>query len=159
LENDYAVIAKHKPIDARPNSRLQKYKVVDNFLNFWFRFIYRNRSALETGNFEYVKQIINRDYSVYSGRILEIFFQQLFADSGRYNRVGSYWEKGNVNEIDLVAINDMKKEIIIAEVKYNESKIRLEGLKNKSKNILSVYPEFTPQWLALGIEDVKDYID
>ncbi|HLP59236.1 MAG TPA: ATP-binding protein [Candidatus Deferrimicrobium sp.] len=85
LENDYAIISKHKPIDAKPNSRLQKYRITDNFLNFWFRFIYRSRSAVETGNFEYVKQIINRDYSVYSGRVLELFFQQLFADTGQYN--------------------------------------------------------------------------
>ncbi|HLP44590.1 MAG TPA: hypothetical protein VK469_01510 [Candidatus Kapabacteria bacterium] len=47
--------------------------------------MYRSRSAVETGNFEYVKQIINRDYSVYSGRVLELFFQQLFADTGQYN--------------------------------------------------------------------------
>ncbi|MCI0471220.1 MAG: ATPase, partial [Candidatus Aminicenantes bacterium] len=141
-----------------PNSRLQKYRIADNFLNFWFRFIYRNRSAVETGNFAYVKQIINRDYAVYSGRILEIFFRQLFADTGQYNRVGSYWEKGNENEIDLVAIDDMKKKIVIAEVKSNKSKIRLEGLKNKSKKILTAYPGYRPQWLALGIEDAKDYL-
>lgn len=153
LENDYALVSKHKPIDARPNSRLQKYRIVDNFLNFWFRFIYRNRSAVETGNFDYVKQIINRDYSVYSGRVLELFFQQLFADTGQYNRVGSYWEKSNENEIDLVAVNDLKKEIVFAEVKLNKSKIRLEGLKNKSKNLLAAYPGYRAQWLALGLED------
>lgn len=159
LENDYAIIAKHKPLDAKPNSRLQKYRIIDNFLNFWFRFIYRNRSAVETGNFDYVKQIINRDYAVYSGRVLELFFQQLFADTGQFNRVGNYWEKGNENEIDLVAINDMKKEIIIAEVKANKSKIRLEGLKHKAKNLLAAYPEYNAQWLALGLEDTKNYIE
>jgi hypothetical protein len=38
-------------------------------------------------------------------------------------RVGSYWEKGNQNEIDLVAVNDIKKEIVVAEIKMNPSKI------------------------------------
>jgi len=33
LENSYAIISKHKPIDAKPNSRLQKYKIMDNFLH------------------------------------------------------------------------------------------------------------------------------
>jgi len=28
------------------------------------------------------------------------------------NQIGSYWEKDNQNEIDLVALNDMKKEIV-----------------------------------------------
>ena len=49
LENDYAVIDKYKPMNAKPNSKAQKYKITDNFLNFWFRFIYRNRSAVGQG--------------------------------------------------------------------------------------------------------------
>lgn len=158
LENDYAIISKHKPINAKPNSRLQKYRITDNFLSFWFRFIYRHRSAVETGNFDYVKQIINRDYAVYSGRLLEDLFKQLFADSGQYNRIGSYWEKGNQNEIDLVAINDIKKEIVMAEIKWNKSKISLEVLKHKSKNLLAAYRNYKPQWLALSLEDVHNYI-
>jgi AAA+ ATPase superfamily predicted ATPase len=158
LEEDYAIISKHKPIHAKPNSRMQKYRITDNFLNFWFRFIYRHRSAVETGNFDYVKQIINRDYGVFSGRGLEIFFRQLFADSHQYNRIGSYWERGNQNEIDLVAVNDLEKKIVIAEVKLNKSKIRLEGLKRKSQGLLVAYPHCTPEWLALSLEDARDYL-
>ena len=29
LENNYALIKKYKPINARPNSRLQKYRIID----------------------------------------------------------------------------------------------------------------------------------
>ncbi|MGD2090857.1 MAG: DUF234 domain-containing protein [Candidatus Aminicenantes bacterium] len=68
---------------------------------------------MEVAIFDYVKQIVNRDHGVFSGRGLEIFFRQLFADSHRYNRIGSYWERGNQNEIDLVAVNDMEKKIVI----------------------------------------------
>src|SRR5208283_2167210 len=95
LEKDYAVIARYKPINAKPKSRSQKYYIVDNFINFWFRFIYRNRTAIETGNYEYIKDMIKRDYSTYSGKVLERFYHDLFAESGHYNRIGSYWEKGN----------------------------------------------------------------
>jgi AAA+ ATPase superfamily predicted ATPase len=70
----YSVISSYKPINARKNSRLQKYWISDNFLNFWFRFIYRNLSAVETGNFSYLKKYIERDYRTYSGIILEKFF-------------------------------------------------------------------------------------
>lgn len=158
LEEHYSIISKHKPIHAKPNSRMQKYRITDNFLNFWFRFIYRHRSAVETGNFDYVKQIINRDYGVFSGRGLETFFHQLFADSRRYNRIGSYWERGNRNEIDLVAVNDMEKKIVIAEIKLNKSKIRIEGLKMKSRGLLAAYPRYTPEWLALSLDDAGDYL-
>jgi len=46
LENDYDLIQRVRPINAKPNARVQRYRFKDNFLNFWFRFIYHNRSAI-----------------------------------------------------------------------------------------------------------------
>lgn len=158
LENDYAVISKIKPINAKPNSRLLKYRITDNFLNLWFRFIYRNRSAIETGNFSYIKEIFKRDYSTYSGFILEKFYHELFAATGKYNRIGSYWEKGNMNEIDLVAINDMKKQIIVAEIKLNKSRINTDELKKKAERLIVSYPSYKVDFLSLGLEDVEKYL-
>jgi len=63
----YGIIKKFLPFDSKPGSRVQKYKIADNFLNFWFRFIYRNRSSVETANFQYLKDIVKRDYQTYSG--------------------------------------------------------------------------------------------
>ncbi|MBY0545648.1 MAG: ATP-binding protein, partial [Gammaproteobacteria bacterium] len=37
LREDYAIISVIKPINALPKNRLQKYKIKDNFLSFWFR--------------------------------------------------------------------------------------------------------------------------
>src|SRR5690554_5863937 len=52
LENEYGLIKKVRPILAKPNSRTVKYSIEDNFLKFWFRFIYKYRSAVEAGNLE-----------------------------------------------------------------------------------------------------------
>ncbi len=158
LERDYAVIGRYKPVNVKPNSKAQKYRIVDNFLAFWFRFIYRNRSAVETGNFEYIRDIIRRDYSTYSGRVLERFFQALFAETGEYNRIGSYWEKDGQNEIDLVAMNDMKKTMVIAGIKMNKDRIDLAGLKAKSRALIASYPKYKVEWQALGLEDVDRLI-
>ncbi|MBI5192037.1 MAG: ATP-binding protein [Nitrospirae bacterium] len=158
LENDYALISRHKPVGAKPGSRLQKYKITDNFLNFWFRFIFRNLSAAETENYSYIKEIINRDYSSYSGRILERFFHQIFAETGNYNVIGSYWEKGNQNEIDLLAINDLKKEITMADIKLDRGKINLNALKTKAGGLLNIYSGYKVKWLGLSLEDMKDYL-
>jgi len=95
---------------------------------------------------------------MYSGLILERFFHLLIADTGQFNNVGSYWEKGNQNEIHLVAVNDMEKKILIAEIKLNKSKIRIELLKNKSKKLLDVFRDYQPEWVALGLEDVELYL-
>ena len=158
LEGEYALVDRYKPIDAKAGSRLQKYYIRDNFLNFWFRFIYRSLSAVETGNFAYLREIVERDYATWSGRILERFFRELYAASGNYNRIGSYWERGNKNEIDLVAVNDLRKELVIAEIKVNKSRINLAELEKKAKNLLSAYPGYRVEFRALGVEDAQSSI-
>ena len=67
LENEFGLIAKVRPILSKPAGKNVKYRINDNFLNFWFRFIFKYRGAIEMGNFDYVKTIINRDYKTYSG--------------------------------------------------------------------------------------------
>ena len=158
LEDEYALIARHRPINAKPGGRLQKYYLRDNFLNFWFRFIYRNLSAVETGNFAYVREIIDRDFATWSGRILERFFQELYAASGRYNRIGSYWERGNKNEIDLVAVNDLRKEVVIAEIKRNKARISLPLLERKAERLLHEYRGYQVEYRALGLEDATEFL-
>jgi AAA+ ATPase superfamily predicted ATPase len=158
LEEDYGLISRRKPVNARPNARLLKYFINDNFLNFWFRFIFRNRSAVETGNFAYIRDVIDRDYATWSGLMLERFFHQLFAESGNYNIIGSYWEKGNQNEIDLVAVNDLKKKLTIAEIKKNKSMINLDSLKMKANKLLESYQGYDVTWQALGLEDAAVYL-
>lgn len=158
LESEYALIDRHKPINAKPGSRLQKYYIRDNFLSFWFRFIYRNLSAVETGNFAYVREIVERDYLTWSGRILERFFHDLYASSKNYNRIGSYWERGNKNEIDLVAVNDMRKELVIAEIKANKGRINLAELEKKAKGLVSDYQGYSVEFRALGVEDAQQLL-
>lgn len=154
LSETYDVIEIHRPINAKPNGKLQKYLIKDNFLNFWFRFIYRHNSAIEADNFAYVKRILERDLSSFSGLILERLFQSLLASTGDYNVIGNYWERGNQNEIDIVAVNDWDKTVLIAEVKLNASRIRLGKLKEKAAKLEQYYPQHSFQYLALGLDDL-----
>jgi AAA+ ATPase superfamily predicted ATPase len=156
LEKDYAVISRYRPISAKVNSRNQKYKIVDNFLSFWFRFIYRYIAAIEIENFSYVKKIVERDYKSYCGPLLERFFQKILAETGRFNEIGAYWERDNQNEIDIVAINEMEKRILIAEIKMNKKRINLDVLTARAQPLLKHYPDYTPMFLALSIGDVID---
>jgi predicted AAA+ superfamily ATPase len=110
-------------------------------------------SAVETGNFAYIRDILERDYATWSGRILERFFHEMYAASGNFNRIGTYWERGNKNEIDLVAVNDLKKEIVIAEIKVNKNRINLSDLEKKAKNLCDDYQGYRFEFRALSIED------
>ncbi len=154
----YGILKSKRPVSSKPQSRTMKYEIADNFLRFWFRFIYKNNQAIETGNFNYVKEIISRDYAAYSGPLFEKFFHDLFAMSGKYNKIGSYWEKGNSNEIDLVAVNDMEKRITIAEIKRNRENISIRALKEKSQKLLQSYKKYEAEYLALNYENIRDYL-
>lgn len=154
LENGYSIIQKHKPIFSKPGSHNVKFFIKDNFLSFWFHFIYTSESALAINNFDFVKSKVLSQFDEYSGKILEKYFINKLADTGKYDKIGQYWEKGNKNEIDIVAINSLKKEALIGEVKLNKKKINLENLKIKSKKLVTQLKDFKITYSALSLEDM-----
>lgn len=155
LENEYTIIKKVKPIFAKEGSRTLKYEIIDNFFNFWFRFIYKYRSAIEIENYEYVKDIVLRDYATYSGKFLEKYFVEQLKLSYDYSDIGSYWERGNQNEIDIVAVNDEKKTMLIAEVKRNPKKIDIKVLEKKALKLMEKYKKYDYEFRGYSLEDMR----
>jgi hypothetical protein len=154
LEKEYSIIKRVKPIFAKEGSRVLKYALEDNFFSFWFRFIYKYKSAIEIENYEYVKNIVQRDYATYSGKFLEKLFIEKLKQTNNYSNIGTYWERGNKNEIDIVAINEEKKTMLIAEVKRNPKKISLEKLKTKAQKLLQKHPEYSVEYVGYSLEDI-----
>ena len=154
LENEYTIIKKIKPIFAKEGGRTLKYEIIDNFFHFWFRFIYKNRSAIEIENHDYVKSIVKRDFSTYSGRFLEKFFIEKLKATGDYSAIGTYWEKGNRNEIDIVAVNEMEKRILLAEVKLNPKKIDMMALRVKAQKLLQRHRDYRVEFAGYSLEDI-----
>lgn len=155
LETSYDLIYRYRPYKASENSKNVKYGIKDNYLTFWFRFLYKYRSAVEIGNMEFVRDKIMADYTTFSGLILEKYFRQKYRETGRYNIVTNYWEKDGRNEIDLIAVNDIEKEIVIGEVKCNARRISLNELREKSVNILSKQRGWQVKYVALSLEDME----
>lgn len=154
LEVDYDLIERVKPIGAKKNSKRQKYRIKDNFIRFWFRYIYKNIRLIEDERFGLVKSIIKKDISTYSGPILEKLFKEIKLSNPDYSEIGTYWEKGNQNEIDLVAINEVEKKIEISEVKMNKDKISISKLKKKAEKLENKYTEYDIEYEALSLDDI-----
>jgi AAA+ ATPase superfamily predicted ATPase len=91
LETVYEVIKKQRPIFAKEGTQTVRYEITDNFLRFWFRYIERNRSLIEIGNFEGLSKIMLDDYPTYSGKTLELYFKQKMQESFSYRAIGSWW--------------------------------------------------------------------
>ena len=154
LENDYHLIKRNRPFGAKEGSRNNKYIIEDNFLNFWFRFIYKYRSAIEIGNPEYVRAIVERDYETYSGLILEKYFRSVLLESKQFSEIGNYWNKKGEDEIDIVALNDMEKSMIFYEVKRNKNRISIPLLEKKSKELICKYSDYHIEYKAFSLYDM-----
>lgn len=136
LDEVFDVITKKRPISSKENSRDIRYSISDPFLNFWFRFIHANKSAVEMENYEYIRRYIERDFNVYSGLQLESLFSAILVESKQFGKIGGYWDAKGHNEIDIVAINDLDKKILIAEVKRQQKRYSEAKLIEKSHDLL-----------------------
>src|SRR5574344_136100 len=154
LEKEYNIIKRIRPFGAKEGSRSNKYLIEDNFLNLWFRFIYKFRSAVEIGNLEYVRGIVERDYDVYSGIVLEKFFRARMIESKQFSNIQGYWDNKGENEIDIVAVNDYEKRILFCEVKRNKQKISLPLLEDKANAIVKKYPKYAIKYQGLSLDDM-----
>jgi hypothetical protein len=154
LEVDFGLISKVRPMFAKPGSRSVKYKINDNFLNFWFRFIYKYRSAIEIGNLKYVKEIVLRDYKVYSGRVLEKYFTDKMLAEENYSAIGTWWEKNNQNEIDIIALNETEKRLVIIDVKRKAENINIKELKQKAETLAMLFKDYTIEYQGLSMDNM-----
>jgi hypothetical protein len=132
MEKDYSLITKSLPIFSKVSSKNIRYVINDNFLNFWFRFIYKFSHIIEIGNYDELKKIIERDYATFSGKMLERYFYKKLMEEKRFTRIGSYWDRKGETEIDLIAVNERKKYAEIIEVKRSSSQFNMEKLREKS---------------------------
>jgi AAA+ ATPase superfamily predicted ATPase len=154
LENQYSLIEKNKPMFSKPESRNTHWCIGDNFLRFWFRFIYPNQALIEMGKVELLKLYILNNYEQYSGLLLEKYFRQKFSEEETITAIGSFWNSNGENEIDLIALNDFDKTATIAEVKRNPKKISLQTLAMKTATIQKQLAKYELSLRALSLNDV-----
>ncbi len=135
---EVGMIKREVPITENVRSRLGRYYISDNFLKFWFRYIYPNVSSIEEGIFDI--DIIKGDYNRYLGYIFEDVVKQFLIKERdkifKFSKIGKWWHKER--EIDIVALNESTEEIMFIECKWQDlsakqvDKILVE-LKEKSK--------------------------
>lgn len=115
------IIEKEVPVTDKIPEKSKKglYRISDNFFEFWFRYVFRYREFVEEGRSDEVLrdikgsigELISRNYEDISCEIVKKRFK------GKYGYVGKWWQ--NNNEIDIVGLNEVDKEIIFGEVKWS----------------------------------------
>lgn len=155
LESKYELISRMKPLLAKQNGKVTAYEIRDNFLRFWFRFIYPYQSLIERNLFSLLRSNITQNYEGFTGRTLERYFQDKLMETEQFTQIGNWWDRKGQNEIDLIAINEFDHTGIVAEIKRNPHKLSLQKLEEK----IAVLPkkdfgEYQLQALGLSVKDI-----
>lgn len=154
LEKNYRIVTRLKPLLSKPNSKTTAYEISDQFLRFWFRFIWPYQSLIERQQMTALRQNMGQGYDQFSGRTLEQYFQTKAIESGQCTIVGNWWDRKGGNEIDMIALNEFNHTGIVAEIKRNPRKINLVELGEKVKVLPSEYGRYQLSLQGLSIEDM-----
>lgn len=155
LDKDYEMITKLQPILAKPGSKTSIYEVHDHFLRFWFRFIYPYQSLVERGQLGILRKYIGEQYSQFSGRSLELYFQDKLMETGDFTAIGNWWDRSGKNEIDIVALNEFSHTGLIAEVKRSKERIRIEQLRAKAEALPKAqFGRYKFEFKGLSLDDM-----
>ena len=156
LIEDYNIVVRQRPVFSKEGSQTVRYEICDNFIHFWFNYFDRNRSLIEIKNFVGLRKLIKADYPTYSGKILEQYFKQKYAESYEFRLIGSWWEpQGNQNEIDIVAIYLDNKSAIVAEVKRQKKNFKPELFQKKVEHLENkVLAKYQINTVCLSLEDM-----
>jgi len=157
LDVDYGLIQKLNPAHAGENARRQRIFLKDIFLTFWFRFIYRNNSAVESEDYESL-QLIQKDFHQYRETMLKQLFAQLLEEAGGYSNVGFFWEKSDKKYSEIIAINDKKRILHIYTVKMKKSQLSEKQLEKRADVILKYYQGYNFQLKTLTMDDLDKFL-
>ncbi len=131
LQNYYGLIEKGTSVFSRENGKTSRYYLRDNFLAFWFRYVYKNASMLEEFSGVRLLPKIQRDLPNFFGFQFEKFVRDWLQrqclkapEKFPFDLVGGYWDKGE-NEIDVVAFADNDAICLVGECKWSSKRVSL----------------------------------
>lgn len=142
LSREFPVLTTEKE---KQNAQRGIYKLHDLFFRFWYRFVFPNYSSLEFGDWENIYDLIVAPQlnEFVSFPFEDICIEWLRAKNKKrelpfiFTKIGRWWDKDV--EIDIIASNEEKSEILSAECKFHNSAVNDADLqKHLNKNLSSL---------------------
>lgn len=135
---DLDILEREVPITEENPERSKKglYKIKDNYLRFWFAFVYPNMSFIESGHSEIVMNKIKKSLVrnhiafVYEDVCKERMWELNAEDRWPFNftKLGRYWDART--EVDIAALDPEGKNLILGECKYWQEPVDVDVLRN-----------------------------
>ena len=147
------LVISEKPFGASEKFKRRLYWISDQYLKFWFRYVLPHKSEIESSHNGGVLESIKADFPTFAGEQFENLMKELILEGilGRpFDTVSRWWgrngsgKKGrDVEEIDIVAHSEIRRELLFAECKWTKSPVSMdvvEDLKMKSETLKKQFP-------------------
>ena len=144
LEDQYALVSKKQPLYEKPSGKNCHYQIDDCFFRFWFRFVFKYRGLIELERYQMLRELVARDFDVFSGYALERYFLWKFAEDTSYSQMGAWWNRRGEEEIDLVCENGLDGTLDFYEIKRDASRFDRGKLEEKVAAFFVKHPARRP---------------
>ena len=164
---DLDVLERQVPVtESNPDkSKKSLYRIKDNFLQFWFRFVLPNLSYLETGRTAAVEKRIREHFIdghvayVYEDVCRERLWE--LTDTGELGfvpeRVGRWWSGSD--EIDVVGLSAGEKRAVWGECKFWKDPVGANVLRTLEEKVACVPWEKDARANAFALFSVSGFTD
>ena len=157
---DLDFLKKATPVTEKNPEKSRKglYFISDNFIRFWFRYVYPYKGELELDNQQIVLDELEKDFiQKFVAFSYEDVCKDIFASLCRNkavdfapSRIGSYWlnDINGDTEIDVMAVDHQKKQVFAGECKYHNKPVdatvyyELEEKVKKSAELRTAFPGY-----------------
>ncbi len=156
---ELGILYKETPYGEKETARKTIYGISDLMFRFWYRYVFANRTLLETGASEIVwKKKIFPDYAAYMGLVFEqVCRDYLLAENVKgelpflFTSIGRWWgtdaKTRKAMEIDLIASDGGN--YLIGECKWRNEPTDLAVLKELQEKADAFYAKRNQTWFLL----------
>lgn len=159
--SELGFIEKRVPVTEKNPEKSRKglYFISDNFIRFWFRYIYPYKGELELDNIQIVLDELKKDFIenfvafTYEDVCKNIFTNLCKSKKISFctSRIGSYWlnDLNSDTEIDIMAVDQQNKQLFVGECKYHVKPVEisvifsLQEKVNKNAEIFKNFPDYS----------------
>ena len=146
---DLQFVRKELPFSIKKPKSTPLYFIEDDYLRFYFKYIYKNIEKVYRGMGENIVNEILRDFSTYVSFTFEKIAKQYLIKKINPDSIGRWWNKGE--EIDIVAVKNEK--LIVGECKWTNKAVDnsvLVKLRRKLSKLL--------EYLDYDFEEIEFYL-
>lgn len=164
--SDLGFIEKRTPITEKNPEKSRKglYFIADNFLRFWFCYVYPYKGELELDNMQIVLDEIHKDFKekfvafAYEDICKDIFAKLCSNNAISFvpSRIGSYWlnDYDGDTEINVMSVDHQNKQVFAGECKYHTKPVDAPvyfTLKEKVDNAAEIRKSFPKYNIIYGL--------